>query len=88
MENMLYMELRAKTKYVVGLPVGKQVGLEHGKNNLRTMTTNPLVGGWGFDPGQRSSVFFKASLTDPVQPGLFYKQPLYYRERLAYISLK
>ena len=35
------MEQREKTKYVLGLPGGTHIGLEHGKNNLRTMTTNP-----------------------------------------------
>ena len=38
---MGYMELRGKTKYGLGLPGGTQIGLEHGKKNLRTMTTNP-----------------------------------------------
>ena len=43
------MELREKTKYVVGLPGGTQIGLEHGKNNVRNMTTNPLtpIPHWG-----------------------------------------
>ena len=40
---MWYMELRVKTKYVLGLPGGTQLVLEHEKNNLRTMTPNPLL---------------------------------------------
>ena len=31
LENMWYMELRVKTKYVLGLPGGTQIVLEHGK---------------------------------------------------------
>ena len=62
MENMCYMELREKTKYVLGLPGGTQIGLEHGKNYLRTMTidlqpSDPPPLGW-FDRSQRFNVFF------------------------------
>ena len=48
------MELRVKTKYVLGLPGGTQIVVEHEKNNLRTMTTNPLPSPppGGFDHGQ------------------------------------
>ena len=35
---MWYMELRVKTKFIWGLPGGTQIVLEHGQNNLRTMT--------------------------------------------------
>ena len=31
LEDMCYMELRLKTKYVLGLPGGTQIGLEQGK---------------------------------------------------------
>ena len=40
------MELREKTKYVLGLPGGTQKGLEHGGKNLRTMTTNLELENW------------------------------------------
>ena len=55
------MELRVKTKYVLGLPGGTQIVVEHEKNNLRTMTTNPLAPPpppGGFDRGQRFNGFF------------------------------
>ena len=31
LENMRYIKLREKTKYVFGLPGGTHIGLEHGK---------------------------------------------------------
>ena len=40
---MWHMELRGKTKCVLGLPGGIQTVLEHKKNNLKTMSTNPLT---------------------------------------------
>ena len=63
---MWYMELKVKTKYVLGLPGGTQIVLEHGQNNIRTMTTNPLTplgeGGGCLTAVKDSMVFFKASL--------------------------
>ena len=40
---MCYMELGVNTKYVLGLSSASQIGLEHDKKKLRTMTTNPLT---------------------------------------------
>ena len=50
------MELTLKTKYVLGLPGGTQIGLERGKNNLRTMTMG------GLTAVKDSMVFLKPSL--------------------------
>ena len=36
------MEIREKTKYVLWLSGATPIGLEHGRKNLMTMTTNPL----------------------------------------------
>ena len=38
--KLFFMELTEKSMYVFGLPLGTQIGLEHVKKNLRTMTTN------------------------------------------------
>ena len=41
---------------MLGLHGGTQIGLEHGRNNLRTMTTNPPTGGrGGGGAGQRDT---------------------------------
>ena len=37
------MEFGVNTKYVLGLPLATQIGLEHEETNLRTMTTNQLT---------------------------------------------
>ena len=54
------MELREKTKYVLGLPGGTQIGLEHGKklpkDYDRQPADSPPPG--GFDRGQRFNGFF------------------------------
>ena len=55
------MELGEKTKYVLGLPGGTQIGLEHGEKKPRDHNHQPA------DPppadrGQRFNGFFKASL--------------------------
>ena len=49
---MWYMELRVKTKYVLGLPGGTQIVLEHGKKNPKDYDHQPA------DQGQRFKVFF------------------------------
>ena len=36
------MEIREKTKYVLGFSGATPIGLEHGEKNLMTITTNPL----------------------------------------------
>ena len=52
------MELREKTKYVLWLPGGTQVGLEHGKSLPKDYDHQPAdPGGGGFDRGQRFNFF-------------------------------
>ena len=51
---MWYMGLRLKTKYVLGLPGGTQIGLEHGKKNPKEYEHQLAV--------KDSIVFFKASI--------------------------
>ena len=38
---MWYMELRVKTKYVLGLPGGTQLGLEHGEKKPKDYDYQP-----------------------------------------------
>ena len=59
------MELKVKTKCVLGLPLGKKIVLEHGKKLPKDYNPQPAAPpppGGGFDRGQRFIVFFKASL--------------------------
>ena len=42
-EKIWYIEFGVNTKYVLGLALATQIGLENDKKNLRTMTTNPLT---------------------------------------------
>ena len=46
------MELTEKTKYVLGLPGGAQIGLEHGKKKPKNYDSQPA------DRGQRLYGFF------------------------------
>ena len=54
------MELREKTKYVLGLPGGTQIGLEHGQKKLKDYDHQPA------DRGQRFNGFFMQDMKNEV----------------------